>query len=400
VDQYVHRYLFTGAMDDKIQEDQQEQPAAQNLAPLRPPHLPKQGEHKHKRKLGKGELLFNLGTYGGIAWIENEIVSTAITSTIYESQAKPTDTFLKKLFKPNGFMHGPFEKTVGFLEKNVNPLKWARTPFYLAAEIFVMCLGGSLMVLQTKPMEDRKGKIVRKLDNFFTGGRGDEDPGIKRAHEEMDAEPKQSWYSQAGGRVGVIATATAMQFGIGAEKDGMTITGNPASHIKYAAPSTHLFKNETYRKYSNLGRAMTTGMRDLLSMKWIPGISAEQKALMKQNRANSLLPDGKFLWMQEGEGRIAMAMGNTFGFVLSVSAACATLFYVYSHAIAALREKKKHGNNGVAPQTEPATSQSTLAAEQTKKQDLPEKEQPGLKVEQVEHAMTLAQPAMAIGAPN
>ncbi|MEJ0009679.1 MAG: hypothetical protein WDN72_03630 [Alphaproteobacteria bacterium] len=78
-----------------------------------------------------------------------------------------------------------------------------------------------------------------------------------------------------------------------------------------------------------------------MSLKYMPGATAEQKAVMKLNRAGSLGADGKFLWMQPEEGKIAMAMGNTFGYVLIVSATMATLFFITSHIIAAFRDKAR-----------------------------------------------------------
>ncbi|MEJ0009680.1 MAG: hypothetical protein WDN72_03635 [Alphaproteobacteria bacterium] len=107
---------------------------------------------------------------------------------------KPGASFISKVFTPNGLAHKPFEAAVDWLHAHANPKKWGRTPFFLAAEMVVMTTGGHLMVLLSKPAEDHKGKIVRAIDNVLTGGRGEENPGVKRAHEEMDAAPKQSWF--------------------------------------------------------------------------------------------------------------------------------------------------------------------------------------------------------------
>ncbi len=289
------------------------------------PAAPKRTPILHKRKLGAGELIFDFGIYGGVSWILNEIVSTVIANSIYK--ADPAAGRLK-----DGLLHKGFEKTVDAMHTHLNPMKWLRTPFFLIAEMFMMTMGGHLMILLSKPAEDRKGSIVRWIDNALSGGKGEADPGIKRAHEEMDAAPKQSWFSQIWGRVLVVATAISQHFIMGAE--------GPL----YTAPTTHWLKNTPLEKYSNLKRIMTTGTRDLLSatipftnIPLIPGVAKEQRDLMRANRAASTA-GSEFLWMQPKEGKLAMLMGNTFGYVLIVSATMATLFFAASHVIAGLRD--------------------------------------------------------------
>lgn len=307
------------------------------------------GHKKHKRKKTGGEIAFNFGVYGGISWILNEIISTIITNTIYfadpAEKAARTEKIAEQVVKglaqgekqlkpvKDGVFARFFNNTVDGMHTRVNPMKWAKTPFYLAAEMFVMCIGGTLLVIPTKLIEDSKGKIVRGIDSFFHGGK--QDPKLEAAHKEMDNAPQQSWGSLWKGRLLVLASAITLHFVAGAEK---TTPPHGTQGVQpYTAPSTKWLKGTFLEKYSNLSRVMKTGSRDLFSLKWMPFISAEHKAAMREAR---MLPGVPAIDLLK-EGKIAHAMGNTFGYVLSVSAAMATLFYISSHIFAAARDKKK-----------------------------------------------------------
>lgn len=334
---------------------------------------PEVHSHHSKRKLGAGEIIFDLGVYGGISWILNEIVSARITNTIYKADPKAG-------IAKTGMFHETFKKSVNGLTEHVNPMKWSRTPFYLALEMFVMTIGGNLMVLLTKPAEDRKGKIVRWIDNQLSHGKGDADPGIKRAHEEMDEAPKQTWGSQIKGRLLVLASAIGLHF----------IAGTESKH--YQAPTTRWLKNTPFEKYSNLKRIMTTGTRDILSLKFIPFIDKEHKAAMKLNRAAA----GEFRWMQENEGKIAMAMGNTFGYVLSVSAAMAALFFASSRFFALWRDEKKEKKEIKIEQR--ALAHATGRSSTDEAPDAPARndDKPRAQVAQVDTHVMLSQQQLAV----
>ena len=305
-----------------------------------------------KRDQTKGELVFNFGVYGGISWIVNEILSTIITKTIYFADPAEKAARAKqiaeqatrqlekgeKLVKPlsDGRFARAFNNTVNWLHTKANPFKWGKTPFYLASEMFVMCIGGTLLVAPTKWIEDRKGKIVRSLDQFFHGGK--EDAKLEAAHKEMDEAPQQSWGSLWRGRLVVLASAIGLHFFAGAEN---TKPPHGTTGVEpYTAPTTRWLKGTIFEKYSNLSRIMKTGTRDLFSQPWMPFISKEHKAAMRTARAAEGVPV-----MTMAEGKIAHAMGNTFGYVLSVSAAMATIFYVSSRIFAAIRDNKNEQKN-------------------------------------------------------
>ena len=297
---------------------------------------------KKKRAWSAGEQVFNYSVYGGISWIVNELLSTVITESIYKG----------------GRFYQPFEKTVDFLHKNVNPLKWGRRIHYLASEMFVMCIGGTLLVPPVKYLEDHKGKIVRSLDRMFHSGT--EDPKLKELHKEMDEAPKQSWASLWKGRALVLVAAITMHFTMGAE--------NETPHKRWVAPTTHLFKGTFMEKYSNLTRAMQTLTRDLL--RWVHPDKAIRAELTKfrfpspETLAKHGVGKGTFIPMQASEGLLAGRLGNTFGYVLSVSAAMATLFFVSSRIFAASRDKNKTNTSQTIVVQPPAAAAVTAQTQQ------------------------------------
>ena len=358
-----------------------------------------------KRDQTAGELVFNFGVYGGISWIFNEILSTIITKTIYfadpaekiaraEKIAEQATRQLErgeKLVQPLGdgrFARG-FNNVVNWLHANANPFKWAKTPFYLASEMFVMCLGGTMLVAPTKWIEDRKGKIVRSFDKFFHGGK--DNPKLEAAHKEMDDAPKQSWDSLWRGRLTVLISAISLHFLAGAES---TIPPQGTTGVKpYTAPSTRLLENTPLRKYSNLTRLMRTLTRDIFSQSWMPFISADHKAAMRTARAlEGAAP------MTAAEGRIAMALGNTFGYVLSVSAAMATIFYISSRIFAAVRNDKKEPHNTTVDARENAARTQTQNMQGDAEPRSSNEEKPRAVISHSEHQETLVSTPMLAAA--
>ena len=146
----------------------------------------------HKRKKTSGEKVFDVATYGGVALLGNEGLSTIVMT-----QAE------------KGMLKTPFDSFVNAC-KNVKEAKYI--PKYLTEgrlpTILFACIGGMFTVFPVKFLEDRKGPIVRKLDHWFHGAKSDTDPHMIMAHEEMDKAPHQSWGSLWKGRLITVVSAT------------------------------------------------------------------------------------------------------------------------------------------------------------------------------------------------
>ena len=264
----------------------------------------------HKRKQTTGEILFNLSTYGGVTWILNEALSSIAYSAI-----KPADGAKKA-----GFLHDRMKGAVDFLHTNVNPLKLKREWIAYPISFLALTSGGNALVPLVKWLEDRKGELVRKADNMIHGEKGKKDPELIAAHNEMDKTPKQTWQSLWEGRLLVMFLALGIDLGISHEN----------------SPTTKLFKNTKFEKYSNLERAGATLTRDLLS--WAHP-DASKRAAIKEMRANSFMGE-HFKGIQPKEGKLAEIMGGTYGFVMIFSVITSALFYASSHAFARNHEKK------------------------------------------------------------
>jgi hypothetical protein len=363
---------------------------------LRPPQTLPAEEKSKKRAWSAGETVFNYGVYGGVSWIVNEIISTAITYSIYpehKSLKSGNPSLLKRIYTPNGAFYQPFERTVDFLHKHVNPMQWGRRIHYLAAEMFVMCLGGSLLVPPVRYLEGKKGSIVRWLDRTFHGGK--DDPKLEALHKEMDSAPQQSWSTLWKGRFLVLSAAIGMHFVMGAENDKT----NDAEHKRWIAPTTHLFKGTFMEKYSNLSRAMQTLTRDIL--RWVHPNADVRNALTKFRfpdaetlAQHGVEGKGTFIPIHSSEGKWAAALGNTFGYVLSVSAAVAVLFFVSTRMFAAARDKvKPRQDNTAAADTTDITlnapmQDAALADDQPKKEDI-KGGKPATTIGKASHELTL-----------
>ncbi len=318
-----------------------------------PPSGVSEAHKKHHQSAG--EILFNLGTYGGITWIANEIISGTTLELIKPANAA-------KAVEAGKWSKG-FEGTVNWLHKNANPLKLDRKYVHYPLWFLALTSGGNLLVPVVKWLEDRKGELVHKADDVLHGEEGKNNPTLIAKHKEMDEAPKQSWGSLWKGRALVMLLALGVDLGLGSEK----------------APTTKWLKNTAFEKYSNIGRAGATLTRDLLS--WAHSDPAK-RAIIREARQNSMAA-GVFEHITPAEGKAASVMGGNYGFVLIFSLITSALFYVSSHAFAKKRDEKLEKRNEAIG---PANQATTTAPAK----DEPEKrETPSAKVSGVSDRSTL-----------
>ena len=275
------------------------------------PKAVSEAQQKKHRQTG-GEVLFNLGTYGGVTWIANEVIS-GTTLELF----KPADA--AKHIKAGAWNKG-LERTVDWAHAHANPMKLDKKLIRYPLWFLALTSGGNLLVPVVKWLEDRKGTLVRKADEWIHGEQGRSDPEIIARHTEMDNAPKQSWGSLWKGRGLVMLLALGVDLGLGSE----------------SAPTTKLFKNTRVEKYSNIGRASATLTRDLLA--WAHP-DPEKRRIIREARQTSLTT-GVFEHIGPAEGKAAAAMGGNYGFVLIFSLITSALFYFSSHAFAKERDKK------------------------------------------------------------
>lgn len=279
-------------------------PSGSIAQPEKPMGVPPTG----KRRKTAGEITFDVSTYGGLSLIGNELASTVIVK-----QAK------------QGFLTPVYEPFVEFF-KNLKPLNKfnyigeGRLPYILTA-----CVGGMLLVLPVKWMEDRKGSIVRKLDNVFH--KNQETPELKQAHEEMDNAPKQSWKSLGEGRLITVGAAIVVDALVGWQKSVVT----------------KLFEGtKTLKNFSSFDRTATTLARHTM-LKFGLGTPEQRAAVtdtMDTIRHGNKELGEHFVINAKTEGKMVDVLA-TGGSLLTLSAALTVLFYATSKMFAHGQEKKK-----------------------------------------------------------
>ncbi len=264
----------------------------------------------NKRKKTAGEIAFDVSTYGGLSLLGNEVLSTTIVT-----QAE------------NGALKKWYEPSVNFFKnlKGFNKFDYVgsgRMPYILWATI-----GGMMLVLPVKWMEDRKGALVRKFDNLFHGGDTDKDPEIAAAHAEMDRAPKQSWVSLWEGRLITVASALVVD----------AVVGWPqAMFAKLFDGTKHL------KDYMSFDRLAVTGARKTVGL-----FDKEKKQLFDTIFENVQDPAKRYKIDPAIEGKATKVLA-TGGSLLTLSLALTILFYATSKSFASGQQKRRERKLGPA----------------------------------------------------
>lgn len=251
----------------------------------------------HRRVRTQGEKIFDLSIYGGISFVANEILSGKIQNQTIEKTGKFYGYYEAAL---NG-MHRLFKK-------EANPKQWQNW-IKRPTDIFVMTLGGTLLVPAVKFFETHKSDLVRFYDRTFHGQRMENEPAIRAAHEEMEREPKQSWGSLGKARLVTIGAAIGIDYLIGDKN----------------AVSTRIWDNN----WSSMHRANVQLTRKIAGY-----FQPEFKSAIAEAAKTS--PHD----ILKTEGRLAN-IGRTYGFLLFLSAALAAGFYASSRIFARRREEHR-----------------------------------------------------------
>lgn len=279
-----------------------------------------------KRKKTRGEHVFNAAVYGGIMWGANEVISTIIGRGVIKGEGVLETATRAMTSKPE------------LLKKGFDKITLGRPNILQALKIFVLTIGGNLLVPVTKYVEDRKGIIVRWIDSFLESKDPKHAERLEHAHVEMDNAPKQSWSTLWKGRLTVLAAAIGLDMLIGNEK----------------SPSVALFKNTRFDNWSSMARASTSLTRSVVSFfkpamretianarAISPHAIIESVESALEHDALKNIPRDTLSRAVEGK-RMGFAADN--GFVLVLSAATAFCFYLTSKIFARKRDENKHLN--------------------------------------------------------
>lgn len=287
-----------------------------------------------KRNKTAGEIVFDVGTYGGLSFLGNEALSTLIMDQTAEK----------------GIFHKMYEASAKAVSKTpvLNKLKYVGEG--RAAYLLWATLGGFALVLPVKWMEDRKGSIVRKIDNFFHGRNSDDNPDTAAAHAEMDNAPKQSWSSLGEGRLVTVGSALAMDSLIGWPK----------------APIAKLFdKPGKLNDYAGIDRLSASFAR-WMGKKFDPA----HRGAIDHVLATVHDVEHRYKIDPKVEGRFAKTV-SIASMVMTISGALTLLFYASSKAFARgqqLRQDQRsgivHAPTGAATTVTAGNSQATVRAEE------------------------------------
>lgn len=270
-----------------------------------------------KRKKSAGEVAFDLSTYGGVSLLGNELLSMSIMK-----QAK--EGALSRWFKP----FTEWSKELPGLKK----LEYVSTG--RAAYLLWATIGGTMLVLPVKLLEDNKGKLVRYFDKMAHGPQAENDPDLKARHEQMEKAPKQTWVSLGEGRMITMGSALAVD----------SLIGWPA------APLAKMFdKPGKLNEYASFERLATTLSRNVVGK-----FSDEQKQInhaMKREMNVHL----RFDTAKDTKAVQWLALGSS---LLVLSTALTALFYASTKAFARGKEAKAQGRDAAAQAGPDQTSQA------------------------------------------
>jgi hypothetical protein len=249
-----------------------------------------------------GEGGFDIITYGGFALAGNELLSGRIGDKL----TKPKGQWHSFYNKGMGALHSLFGKGDEFKAGNKN--KWIAEGCYM----FALTLGGHLMAIPVKLLEDVKKPIVKWIDAQHYGKEAKTDPKIIAAHKELDAEPEKTWGSIAQSRGVTVVSAVASQYVI----------------CSTDALSTKPFKDTVFEKWSSLDRIITQIVR------WAEGLfyPAKKDIIASYAKASPFT-------IQDCESNFAQK-GKTYGFILAVSGVLTCLFYYCNKFFAEKHDKK------------------------------------------------------------
>lgn len=267
-----------------------------------------------------GEKFFDWGTYGGVGFVANEITSVAIKEHAKNKHTKlnhwweSTEAYLEKLFSPSlekfsaKFSNKDYFKIKHFWSKE----NLSRTLIKNPLAIFILTLGGNLMVIPIRMLESVKDPIVQKINEMWYGYETANSETMQNIRAQMNDEPQQTWATQIKSRLVTLFGAVGIYLAAG--------TPN--------APSTWLLNDTKLDRWSSLDRIGTNIVRKL-ERAFHPENQQQIASLDKASPYEILKHESKFA-----------QRGATLFQVLTLSAVFSFIFYLSTRVFARKHDEK------------------------------------------------------------
>ncbi len=307
-----------------------------------------------------GEKAFDWLVYGGIGFVSNELVSAEISKfsdkestflhrwktntekTLLEKTTPALEKFSSKRSTKSYFKIDHFWGTKNLQQTLIkNPLA-----------IFILTIGGNLMVIPIRLMEAVKDPVVHTINELWYGKEKANSAEMKEIRTDMNAEPQQSWASQIQSRLVTLFAAISLYL----------VAGSPKSPTTWALNDTKL------DRWCSLDRIGTNFARKLEIF-----VHPERKAdIMQIDKLSpyTVLKESKLpLKLKDS---IFTLNAHKYSQVFTISAATSLLFYLTTRVFAA-RQERKHLSRRLEnertyvtaqPIKEEASSDKTLAADE------------------------------------
>ncbi len=205
----------------------------------------------HREKL-PAEVKFDKAVYGGISYFAQAGTGILLTHWMRHSSGRPIfDKIAQKV--------GP-----AFIEK-VTAKRGAAAVKEADHWIVVstMIMVGNTFLLPVKWLENRKPEIVRGMTERSNNKRekwGETIAPEELAHQQellaqLDKEPKQTWWSLAGGRAFGLAAVYATVWGVGQKNNEALerLTASAGKEMAEAVGAKELAKSKTMENYLRIG---------------------------------------------------------------------------------------------------------------------------------------------------
>lgn len=166
-----------------------------------------QEREKPKHQTSFGEIAFDAAVYGGVGYLANAAIGLTLA---HYAASKPGSW----VFNQNKKLEKGFTQLYEQMLTNPKQVKtWAGR----SSSIFFLGMGGWLLLMPMKWMEDNKAAIVERMDHLFDTGPKTQE-SIEEQRNYLASAPQQDYVSLLGGRTlayfGAIAGALPLMTNI------------------------------------------------------------------------------------------------------------------------------------------------------------------------------------------
>ena len=229
------------------------------------------------------EKVFDSAVYGGIGWIGNATLSTALAYFMkYSKAGKPL-----------------FDKAVKTIAATINPKNPNIAAVNKNAEVAALIVGGTALMWPVKLLEDNKAKVVRTIDRAITNVKSlvgiretlEEHQEKEAAFELLAQEPKQNWWTILRARAVGLGAVFAALNAVGPRINNKIedTVANAVTKTFKNGDSTHHFNSEKVHKIAKLAT-----LDVLYSMVAAAGLYVDSHFINRPKKNESVLQEGGF----------------------------------------------------------------------------------------------------------